>query len=349
MKNDYRVIPHAADRISRVMATLGIAAVDSNYTPATAMSHKSRYYMTPVRTKKRSVVWFKASLQSDPHLRRALREEIRVQKMFDSYERRVRPRFDSPSYIAHHDDHRGFLWLIRKYWDGIFAGDMVDQFGFAPVFFRAVSPRMMADILNDVRRMTSFARSRGPLEAHDCGWYMLDYNYYRREFFSPMLRLHPAPGWDRNMVDRLAELYLQNQRHLHAQAVHFTHGDLYPTNIMIRPSARRPVVIFDWELAHLNLSTFDPAMIYLHAWRRPAWQKEFHKLIIRSLHDTPATRLSWRITIASLTTRLAGFCFIRLHNLQPDRYPRLPRDQRGTLNRLYRYHLGLLHQVLLKP
>jgi hypothetical protein len=177
MKTSYRTIPRATERINRAMATLGIVAVDPAYTPAVAIKHRCRYYMTPVRTPKKAVVWFKASLQANPHLRRALREEIRVQKLFAQYERRSRPHFDSPSYVAHHDDRQDFLWLIRKYWDGMFAGDMTERFGAAPVFFRAVNPRLMAAIVNDVRQMTKFIRAHGPLETHDLGWYMFP-NYF---------------------------------------------------------------------------------------------------------------------------------------------------------------------------
>jgi hypothetical protein len=144
------------------------------------------------------------------------------------------------------------------------------------------------------------------------------------------------------------ELFLTHRRFIREHAVHFTHGDLYPTNIMIRAVARRPVVIFDWELAHLNLPTFDASMVYLHAWRRPVWQKSFKALVLSSLKNTPAAKLAWQITTVSLATRMAGFCYIRLHNLQPMRYPRLPARQRSELTNLYHYYLRELRRALVE-
>jgi|GEM_PF-1720183 len=344
--NRYQVVPGVADRIRATLRDLRLTPIDPSYTPESAMKHRARYYMTPVHTPRRTVVWFKATLQRDAHLRRALREEIRVQKLFVLYERRAHPSFDSPSYIAHGDDRRSFLWLVRRYWEGMFAGDMSEWYGFSPAFFRAVKPAAMAKILGDVRGMSAFMRRRNPLESHQLGWYMLDFHYYEREFLRPMVRNHPAPGWDRGRIDQVAECFLSARKFFNTNARVFTHGDMYPTNIMIRSTARRPVVLFDWELSHLNLPTFDAVMVYLHAWRQPRWQRAFKAHTISALGDSPTTDRAWRLAMLSLAIRLAGFCYIRLHHLQPDRYPTLRRTDRPILERWYRSLLNEIDQSL---
>lgn len=344
--NTYQAVPGIADRIRATLAELRLTPVDPEYTPERAIGHRARYYMTPAHTPRRSVVWFKATLQQDAHLRRALREEIRVQKLFVQYERRARPSFDSPSYIAHRDDGRKFLWLVRRYWDGMFAGDMSEWYGFSPAFFRAVRPEAMAKILADVRGMSAFMRRRNPLESHQLGWYMLDFHYYEREFLRPMVKNHPAPDWNRGRVDLIAERLLSARKFLSTHSRTFTHGDMYPTNIMIRSTARRPVVLFDWELSHLNVPTFDAVMVYLHAWRRPRWQKEFRQQTVASLGDTPTTHQAWKLATLSIAVRLAGFCYIRIHHLQPDRYPRLRRSDRPILERWYRVLMVEINRAL---
>lgn len=335
----YRTLPQAETRIQRALAALRLTPVDPAVTPSRSIKHRARYYMGPMKTLQGGTVWVKAGLQSDPHLRRALREEIRIQRLFAEYERHSHPRFDSPSYVAHHDDRRGFLWLVRRYWDGMFAGDMTDWFGFSPAFFRIVRPKTMAAIVADIGQMTKFIGGHTKLETHDAGWYLMDLHYYRREFIRPMVRHWPAPSWNSTRVEAIPEFFLRHHDFIRRHATTFTHGDMYPTNIMIRGVVRRPVVLFDWELSHLNLPTFDAVMVYLHAWRKPGWQAEFKKSFLRQLGDRPKHRLAWNIVQVSLATRLAGFCFIRLHELQPDRYPRLPRSQRATLERLYRHYL----------
>ncbi len=341
----YRLIPGIVPWIESSLAALKLRPLRETDTINEAIGRQARYYMAPMVTAKKTVVWFKASLQQEPHLRRALREEIRVQQLFAAYEKRTSPHFDSPSYIAHHDA-RGRLWLVRRYWDGMFAGDMTEWFGFSPSFFRAVRPQAMAAIVDDIRGMSAFFRRRSRLEVHGLGWYMLDFHYYEREFLRPMLRRHPTAGWTTDDVDRIAEALLSAKTFFARHANTFTHGDMYPTNIMVRSTGRRPVVVFDWELAHANIPTFDAVMVYLHAWRNPRWQRQFRLVTEKQLGQGPTTSRAWALATLSLATRLAGFCYIRLNHAQPNRYPRLPASQRPALERAYHIFLREMRQAL---
>lgn len=335
----YSILTTAPASIERVLRDLHLRPADRDYTPAVAVKERARFYMTPVVDRRGHQVWFKATLRKGDWLRHSLREEIRVQRGFADYEKRYHPRFDSPSFIASHDNRHGFVWLLRKYWEGIFAGDMTEWFGLSPVFYRHVSPAVMANILADVRAMTPFMGRRMSLDQHSAGWYLLDFHYYRRHFFAPLLKSSFNPGWRHDDIDRMEELIHAQRAFLRRHATTFSHGDFYPNNIMIRPKSSRPVVLFDWELSHLNLPTFDATMLYLHAWRRPIWQAEFRRLTFRHLGQSKVMHDAWRLSMLSLATRLAGFAFIRLTNGQPDRYPRLPKSQRPTMEKLFRHHL----------
>ncbi len=345
----YTTVPRVLPRIDATLKTLKVQPVPETATPEAAARRQDRFYMTPVRTEAGQLAWFKASLQDSPWLRSGLREEIRVQQSFAAYESKHRPRFDSPSYIGSDDDRRGYIWLLRKYWEGSYAGDMNEYFGFSPLFMRRVSPVVFANILNDVRGMTAFMRRRIPLKKHVSGWYLLDFHYYRKHFF-PQLLQHPLnPGFKRSDVDGLEELIHQHAGFFQRHATTFTHGDLYPNNIMLRPTSGRNVVLFDWELSHLNLPTFDVAMAYLHAWRRPVWQKQFYKRSLTLLGSSPTTRTAWRLAMISLATRLAGFGLLRLTNSQPERYPKLPAAQRPAMEKLFRHHINELWKAYQQP
>ncbi len=338
----YSILPSAPELISRTLSGLRVRPHPTSFTPAVATRRHARYYMTPVSDRRGRLAWFKATLQRTPWLRHSLREEIRVQRAFGEYEKRYHPNFDSPSYIASHDNRHGFVWLLRKYWLGLFAGDMDKWFGVAPTFFRHVTAQKMAAVLADVRAMTPFMKRRIDMDVHDAGWYLLDFHYYRKHFFPDFLKDKRNPGWKLDDVDRLEEIIHKHRTFLSTHANSFTHGDFYPNNIMLRPGATRPVVLFDWELSHLNLPTFDAVMMYLQAWRKPTWQATFRTSTLRHMGNSKSMVTAWNLATVSLATRLAGFCFIRLNNSQPERYPKLPAAQRPTLERLFRMHLAHL-------
>lgn len=341
----YRLVPGIIDKIDRTMAGLGVRPADAAVTPAAAAKRRDRVYMAPVVTSRGATVWFKSTLQDWAWVRTTVREEIIIQRLFAAYERRHRPSFESPTYLASHDDRRGHVWLLRKYWQALYAGDMVDEFGFSDQFFRRVSPATMARALGDIRHMTLFLRRRFHPSVHHLDWYATDWRYYRRTFWRPLLEHRLNPGWTRPHVNALEAWLIDQRRFLSRQATAFTHGDLYPNNIMIQSMARRPVVIIDWELSHLNLPTFDPSMVYLHAWRRPAWQKELRRLTLAALGNDAAAERSWRLSSLSLATRLAGFAWHRLTDFLPERYPSLRRQQVSTVRAMYERMMGELRRL----
>ncbi len=341
-----KISPRRAQQIRRLLIDLKMRPLDRRYTPEAAARRGSRYYMTPVVDHRQRSVWLKTTLHDTPWLRRSLREEIRVQKTFAAYEARHHPHFDSPSFLAAGDDRRGFIWLVRRYWTGVFAGDMTDRFGLSLMFLRRTSPLTLATVCHDVRAMTGFVRRRMKPDTHAYRWYALDLAYYQKGFFRPLLRHDLNPGWNRDTVDRLTETLANYRSFLTRQAAVFTHGDLYPNNIMFRPGARRSVVLFDWELSHFNLPTFDPVMVYLHAWRRPTWQRDFRRETLSLLGQSHTATVAWHIALLSLAMRLAGFCFVRLTNRQPDRYPSIRPSERRVLAPLLRRNLAHLEEAL---
>lgn len=344
----YRAINQAAKKIQQTLDTLHLAPVDPAHTPTSAIRRCQRYYMTPVRTKRGQLAWFKASLQDTRWLRQSLREEITIQKSLAQFESRHRLHFDSPSYLASLDDRRGFLWLLRKYWDGLYAGDMDDYFGLAPVFFRQVAPELMAKILHETRGMTRVVSRRHP-PVHGLGWYLFDFHYYRQHFFRHLVAATDNRSWTKDRVDRLEERLGRERGFIRRHGTVFTHGDLYPNNIMVRPSAARRVVLFDWELSHLNLPTFDPTLIYLLAWRRPDWQRRFRSSTRQLLNNDSLFDRSWEITTISLATRLAAYCYLRLNGLQPERYPKLPARYRPTIKKMYEIFMRELEKTEDRP
>lgn len=331
----YRLLPGIVKKIERTMSDLRVRPVDPAATPAAFAKKKSRVFMTPVRTGRGQVVWFKSSLQDWAWVRQTLREEIRVHRALADYDAAHRPSFDSPAFIAGHDDRHGLVWFLRKYFQALPAGNMNDEFGFSDQFFRRVTPAMMARVLRDVRTMTPFIRRRLSPPTHQLAWYMADWQYYQKTFWRPLLAHRFNPGWEKKDVDSLEGWLLDQRAILVRHATTFTHGDLYPNNIMVSPATQRPVVLFDWELSHFNLPTFDATMVYLQAWRRPQWQANFAERIIDDLGATPLAKRWWAITRLSLATRLSAFAFHRLTNYLPERYPVLPQKYQPRMARMY--------------
>lgn len=330
-KRRYALLPRALTIIPSLLEKLQLRPNDPRFTPAVASGKQARFYMTPVQTRRGSVVWFKANLERSPALTHGLRAEIEVQRLFAAYEQHARPSFDSPSFLS--AGRIGSVrWNLRRYWEGTFAGSMDLDFGYTPAFFRSVSPKVMARVLDDVRRMSGFVRRRLSLPHHALGWYRFDFQHYRRHFFGPLLKTGYSP-WTRQDVQTMERCLVENRAFLARRAMTFTHGDLYPNNILLLGGKRR-LVLFDWELAHWDLPTFDPALVYLLAWRRPAWQRAFRRETDRLLRPTATIQRAWQLTLFSLSVRLAGFCFIRLTGGQPERYPPLRRQDRPTLKRL---------------
>ena len=340
----YELLPKALDHIEHIMTALHIVPVDPRDTPARSVAEQARFYMTPVRWRGHAV-WFKASLRDAPGLTRGLIDEVKIQRAFADYEQTHRTAFDSPSYL--NSGHHGpVYWLMRKYWSGSFGGEMTTSFGFSSAFVRAVTPVRLAAAAADVRRMTSFMRQRLTLERHDQGWYALDLNFYRRHFLRPALRHRLNLGWDQKTIRRIERVVADSKPFLREQARWFTHGDFYPNNMLITPPPGRRLVLFDWELAHENLPTFDSVMAWLMAWRYPRWQERFRRAARNRLPATPTTDRAWALATLSLGVRLGGFGFIRLTNSQPDRYPRLPARFRPTVRRMYNHMVRRINAAL---
>lgn len=331
----YRLLPGIVEKINRTMAELRVQPVDSAATPAAFAKKKLRVYMTPVKTTAGQVVWFKSSLQDWAWVRQTLREEIRVHRALAEYDAAQHPSFGTPSYIAGHDDRHGLVWFLRKYFHGLVAGDMNDEFGYSDQFFRRVTPIMMARVWRDVRAMTPFIRRRLTPPTHHLGWYMTDWQYYQKTFWRPILNHRFNPGWTKSDVDGLTGWLVEQRATLARHATVFTHGDMYPNNLMISPATSRPVVLFDWELSHYNLPTFDPVMVYLQAWRRPRWQAAFATKVMADLGHSSNAKRHWAIARLSLATRLGAFAFHRLTNSLPERYPALPAKHRPLVARMY--------------
>lgn len=331
----YRLLPGIVKKIEATMAELDIRPIDPKRTPADAAKKQSRVYMTPVTTRRGGTLWFKSSLQDWAWVRETLREEVRIYRLFADYEKKYHPVFTSPTLVTNHDDRHGHVWFLRKYWDGLSAGDMNDEFGFSDQFFRRIPPMAMARALKDVRSMTTFVRRRFQPTAHNLRWYFRDWEYYRKTFWRPIVSHRLNPGWQKKDVDVLEAWLLEQRGVLARYATTFTHGDLYPNNVMICPGTRRPLVLFDWELSHLNVPTFDAVMVYLQAWRRPVWQTSFKKLFITELGDTATNQKLWMIAELSLATRLGAFAYHRLTNALPGRYLPLPVKYRAVVSKMY--------------
>ena len=339
----YRLQPNVLQKLYAVMRVLRILPLKKSYSPEIAAQNRSRFFMTPVKRRRGDVAWFKGSLQDSVFLERSLAEEMNVQRGLADFEKRYHPEFDSPSFIAGQDTGH-FRWLLRKYWVGAFAGDMDHLFGFSTKFLKVVGPKKMARIMADVRSMTPFMKRRTKFFTHDLSWYLLDFRYYKKHFWPKFFHHRLNPGIRNSDVLAIERELRTHRKFFKQRAKTFSHGDMYPNNIMLRDNGR--VVLFDWELSHLNLPTFDLVMVYLQAWRNPTWQAAFKKESWRLLGNPKQTEVAWRLAMLSLATRLTAFGFLRLTNGQPDRYPPLPRRDLPTMRRMYRHHLKHLQELV---
>ena len=109
---------------------------------------------------------------------------------------------------------------------------------------------------------------------------------------------------------------------------------------MLTGRSRRHLVLFDWELSHLNLIAFDSVMAWLMAWRYPAWQSRFRRSALATMRADQNAARAWHLATLSLGIRLAGFAFLRLTNGQPDRYPPLPGRHRATMLKMWHHMTG---------
>lgn len=341
VKLQYSTLPQVEKKITKVMGELGIQPVRPSETILRSISLKKRFYMLPVRYRG-EVAWFKASLEAAPGLTKSLHHEIQIQKAFGDFERQFHPRFDSPSYIDA-GGQGSFRWLLRKYWKGGFAGDMSTVFGYRPSVLSRISPQRFAGVLEDVANMSNFMRKRLRVYHHDVSWYLLDFRYYQRNFFISALRKKKLnPGWNPADIRRFSRHFVHAKQILKTSTRYFSHGDLYPNNVML-VGAKPSMVLFDWELANWNLQPFDSMMVYLLAWQRPDWQKKFRSASARWMGSTAT--IEWYLAQLSLATRFAGFAYARLTNTQPERYGPLPTKSRKKILAMYQHMVDQINQA----
>ncbi len=340
----YQLVPGGVNWIDDTLRREKLEPVPATYRPSVAVKRRARFYMTAVRYRG-GLAWFKASLKSEPRLLRGLRDEISTQQALAAYERRARTSFDSPSWLTG-SSRRDRAWLLRRYWIGSYAGDMQNGFGWSPGFVRVVRPERMATVVQEIGRMSTFMRGRLRLPTHHHGWYRLDYQYYRRKILPGLLKHSLNPGWTKRGLLNWEALLDRHRNFLKRHATSFTHGDLYPNNLMLaRRGQRHTIVLFDWELVNWTLPTLDAVLVWLLAWQHPLWQTKFRRAFFKQIGGGQPMIRAWNLAQLSLAVRLLAYAFVRLTNGQPQHYPRLPRPSRSRAERMARAMITAVNQA----
>ena len=295
----YGHLPKVKKKIEGVLKKLKLQPVYKKHTVDKFLRQEKRFYMPPVvhQTSDKKY-FFKARLQNTDEVLHTGLKEIRFHKRIKKTAERFRSTVIIPEYEKAGVEKNGFIWFLREYLEGKFAGQMDIDFGYKTFFLKKISPRLMAKAVIRLQKSTSVIKNKVNIGYHGWGWYEADFNYYRNKKSLQHILAKEILS---------AEEVLKNQHFLLEKSSKIlSHGDLYPNNLLI--TSENKLALFDWELVHLNNQAFDPCFIWMLAWRSPSWQKKFFKTICRQQKNKKQFRILWRLVMLSLCFRFIRHC-----------------------------------------
>lgn len=292
----YATLPKVSRQIKTVMRQLGIKEIDSRMNINRSIKNEKRFYMPSVVNQTGQAYFFKARLQNTEEVYRSAINEINFHKRIKPIAHRVRSFFIIPEYVKSGQSSNGFTWFLREYQDGQFAGNMDIDLGYAKSFLNKIKPGHFAKAIIAFQRLTPKITKVLRVPKHGYKWYNIDFQFY--------LQIKSLRRVFKKELSFIEQFYQKESRFINNHSTVLSHGDLYPNNIMLND--KNKLVLFDWEMLNLNNLAFDPAFIYLLAWRDKNWQRLFLKNIYSQQKDKEKFKKLFRICTLSLSLRLLG-------------------------------------------
>lgn len=296
----YRVLPGVERKIERTLARLGLHPSNPAESVAKWIRERRRFYMPVMVDAAGTRFFFKGRLQLTTEVLKSIRREIAFHRTLQTMAPRYRRAFLIPQYRAHGEDGSDYVWYVREFDQGTFAGIQDIDIGHTGTFLTRCGPAQFARAIETLQRLSPILIRQLRINRHGSHWYGVDFSFY--ESRATLQRRHP-----RELVASRGILE-EGMPLLERSARVVSHGDLYPNNILLREDDR--LVLFDWELINQNNAAFDVGFTYLLAWRRPAWQRAFLRHCKPIAQQTDAFPQLFRLVMISLTWRFIRHCVI---------------------------------------
>ena len=276
------------------MKKLDIVPVDPKVTIDHFVKNEKRFFMPAVHDKKGDTYFFKARLQDTHEVYRAALNEINFHKKIRPIAHQVRSHFIIPEYKKSGiEKDYGFIWFLREYQEGKFAGIMDLDIGYTDEFLKKISPDRLAKAVIAFQVLTKKVTKVIKVPKHGFNWYDTDFQYYIQKPHLQRFLKEEVPFID--------HFYKSQKQFIEKNSNTLSHGDFYPNNVMVNPQGK--LVLFDWELLNLNNVAFDPCFIYMLSWRRSGWRDKFLRTIYRQQKNQDRFQKLFRICVFSLSLR----------------------------------------------
>lgn len=234
---------------------------------------------------------------------------------------------------------RNLQWYLREYQEDILAGIMDEDHGYKKGFLKNISPQKVSDAVSAYQSIPLKKLKKIKLRRQGGWWYKFDFDFYQKTF----LKKFVSSKLSKNLLARkdiklISEIFEKNTKFLDDEAKCLTHGDLYPNNILMIYSQN--ISLLDWGISHLNNQAFDPAFIYLSAWRDEKWRNKFLKVCLKRQKDKTKFAKLFQISLMSLTVRFSGHCWRFLENRS------VSKNEKKKIFSILENHLKILKNAL---
>lgn len=199
-------------------------------------------------------------------------------------------------------------WYLRQYQEGALAGIMDEDHGYKKEFLNNISPQKVSVAVTVYQSIPLRKLEKIKFRRQGAWWYKFDFDFYKKtflnKFLSSKLNKNLLCAKDVMLID---EIFRKNTKFLDREAKYLNHGDLYPNNILAVSS--KNISLLDWGMSHLNNQAFDPAFIYLNAWRDEKWRNKFLNFHLKRQKNKEKFLKLFQLSLISLTVRFAGHCW----------------------------------------
>ncbi len=296
---------------------------------------KERFF-TIVAEKNGKKVILKIRLQNNQYVARDLEREIKLYRLLRnnvSSSKILIPDVISFGKFHNHE------WYLREYQEGVLAGQMDEDHGYKKEFLKNISPQKFSDAVSAYQAIARRKLKNIKLRRQGEWWYKFDFDFYQKTFLKNFLGSELNKKLlGKNDITLINEIFEKNAKFLDNEAKYLTHGDLYPNNILMVSS--KNISLLDWGVSHLNNQAFDPAFIYLSAWRDEKWRNKFLKICLKRQKDKAKFAKLFQISLISLTVRFSGHCWRFLESRS------INRKEKEKIFSIFKNHLKILKNAL---
>jgi hypothetical protein len=237
---------------------------------------------------------------------------------------------------------RNLQWYLREYQEGALAGFMDEDHGYKKEFLKNISPQKVSVAVTAYQSIPLGILEKIKFRRQGGWWYKFDFDFYQKTFLKKIV----SSKLSKNLlaekdVELINEIFEKNTNFLDNEAKYLSHGDLYPNNILMIYS--KNISLLDWGISHLNNQAFDPAFIYLNAWRDEKWRNNFLNFHLKRQKNKEKFLKFFQLSLISLTVRFAGHCWRFLENRS------VGKNEKKKIFSIFENHLKILKTSLYNP